>query len=201
MRRECVLLNQSHKMTFCTNCGGDIDDQHNFCAKCGNAKTPGTIKVPDTEVKKPKLIKPRHIFSGMVLLGVFLFLLVVTASLIVFVLPVQYTATEGYNENVPYTDIEYYQEQVPITVEECKNDISLDPSKYIERGINNLGSIINGDVSKLLETCKDVNKIQSVTKSREVTKWKTVYKERKVTKTATYYLLWTQQVQYYYPPN
>ena len=130
------------------------------------------------------------------LIGFSIFLLIV--GIVIFVLPIPYTATEVYTEQEPYVDQEYYTEQQPITVEECKTDISLNPAEYLERGLKNIDSILEGDLDKLIETCKDVIKYRTITKSRDVVKYKTVTKERPVTKKATLFTRWTGQIQYRY---
>lgn len=117
---------------------------------------------------------------------------------VIFLVPIPYTAIEVYTETEPYITIEEYEEQVPITVEECKIDISLNPLDYLERGINNIDSILRGDVKKLIETCEDVLKYRLVTKSKEVIRYRIIEKERPVTKTATLFMRWTGQVSYRY---
>ncbi|TKJ16919.1 hypothetical protein CEE44_00075 [Candidatus Woesearchaeota archaeon B3_Woes] len=140
---------------------------------------------------------------------------------VIFLVPIPYTAveiytetepyitTEKYTDTEPYMGTESYQEQIPITEEECKTDISSNPLDYINRGLDIL---LNDetDYSSLLETCENVIKFRTITKSKEVVKYRTVEKERQVTryrdvqkertvtKTATLYMRWSGQVQYRY---
>ena len=130
--------------------------------------------------------------------GLILLIIIILVLVAVFLVRIPYTATEIYIEKVPYTVQELYTESQPITVEECKTDISLNPIEYINRGINNLNQLLKGDVDALLETCKDVIKYRTVTKSRDIISIKTVKKERQVTKTATPYMMMTGQVKYRY---
>ena len=127
-------------------------------------------------------------------IGVFVVLLIVIGALILY-LPIPYTAVEVYTTQEPYIGTEYYQESVPTTLEECKTDISLNPSDYIGRGID---ALLTGDQTKLYQTCQEVVRQRIETKSRDVVKYKIVKKERSVTKTATPYMFLTNQVKYYY---
>jgi len=116
-------------------------------------------------------------------------------AVFIFYIPMPYTALVEYTDTEPYTAIETYQEQVPITVEECKRDISLNPLDYIERGVNNIDALLKGDVNKLLETCENVQKLKTITKSRDVVKYRTVQKERTETKSASLWMMWSGQVK------
>lgn len=148
--------------------------------------------------------------------------LLLAAGIFVFFVPVPYTATEvyimqepylateTYTDTEPYMGVEEYQEQVPISEEECRTDISLNPLDYLNRGIDKIDSLLKGDVKTLLETCKDVIKYRTITKSKEVvkyrsvqkerqiTKYRDVKKERQVTKKATLFQIWNGQIDYYY---
>ncbi len=135
--------------------------------------------------------------TGLTLFIILLILLLI-AGVVIFLVPIPYTTTEVYTDTEPYVGTEEYQEQVPISVEECKRDVSLNPTDYIKRGIDNIESLLEGDLSKLLETCENVIQMRTVTKTKEVIRYKTVKKERTVTKTATLYMRWTGQVQYRY---
>ena len=129
---------------------------------------------------------------------IWLWVILLIAALVIFLIQFPYTATEVYTELEPYVGQEYYDEQVPITEEECKTDISLNPLEYIERGVNNIDALLKGDLSKLIQTCKDVIKYRTVTKSKDVVKYREVKKERYVTKYTTLFMMWSGQIRYYY---
>lgn len=128
----------------------------------------------------------------------------------VYIVQEPYMATETYTDVQPYTATEYYSEQVPITEEECKTDISIHPMDYLNRGLDNLDSLLKGNIDVLLKTCQEVIKYRTVQKSRDIIKYRDVQKERQVmkyhsvrkersvTKLATLYQRFTGQVQYYY---
>jgi len=127
-------------------------------------------------------------------LGIILLISAIAAA-VIFLVPVPYTATEVYTESEPYNGKEYYEDREPYTDEECTTELPEGGMDLINRGIN---ALLNEDADKLIETCREVTKYRTVTKSRDVVKYKTVKKERQVTKTATAFMMLTGQVKYYY---
>ena len=154
--------------------------------------------------------------------GLIWIIIIILVLIGIFLVRIPYTATEIYTEKVPYTAQESYTEQQaitgyetytelqPITETECKNDISANPMEYFNRGINNIDELLQGDLSVLLEECKEVIKQREITKTRDVIKYvpvtkyrdvikyKDEQKERQVTKTATPFMMMTGQVSYLY---
>jgi len=120
---------------------------------------------------------------------VFMIFILAGAFVIAFV-PMAHDVKESYTEKVPYIATEEYQDFVPINYEECKTDISTNPFDYIERGIDNIDELLEGDVGKLLEACETVQKLEAVTKTREVVKFRTVTKQRTVTRHDTLFAQW-----------
>lgn len=134
-----------------------------------------------------------------------------------FFVPISYTSSESYYENEPYivsvpyedlipiTTTEEYIEKTPISYEECKNDFEINPQKWINKGLNNFESILEGDIDVLFETCenlirlepvvktKDKIEYKSVTKYREETKYRQVEKQKIVTKKDTLFNQWASK--------
>src|SRR3989338_7266635 len=112
--------------------------------------------------------------SKLIIFGV-ITLVIILLIFLIFLLPIPYTAIEGYVVQEPYTTTEtytdtepyvtqeFYDEQVPVEEEECRTDVSLNPTEYINRGIDNIDALLGGDVKKLIETCKDVVKYRTQT--------------------------------------
>ena len=126
------------------------------------------------------------------------------ALLIIFVVPIPYTATEvritqqpytvqeSYTVDVPYTDRQSYYETV------CDTDIDVSASGLIGEVID----IFSGETP--FEECyeeiryRDVQKTRKETRYRDVTKYREVRNEYPISKYATLYQRWIGNVQYWY---
>lgn len=91
-------------LKHCKKCNKEYSDSHKFCNECG-----GKL------VTKEEQITNRHHHKGhkkIVLFSVIGIILII-GTIVVFVIPFPYTATEEYTEKEPYVGKEYYTEKEP----------------------------------------------------------------------------------------
>lgn len=118
--------------------------------------------------------------------GIFLFFIMLIVAFFLFV-PLPHDVTVTSTEQVPYIAIEQYQEYVLISVEECKTDLPRSEVDLLFRSINFL---LEGDVKKIYETCENVNKLETVTKTREVVRYRQVTSSRITTRHDSLFRQW-----------
>ncbi|MFW9880122.1 MAG: zinc-ribbon domain-containing protein [Candidatus Thorarchaeota archaeon] len=166
-------------MSFCQKCGAKIGKDAEFCNKCG-AKSSKTENIGKKH-REPKSHKGLWIFLT-VIVG-----LLIISAVVIFVIPLPYTATEAYTEQQPYEAQESYDVQKTSTTtinrENCDDDVNC---KCIKK--NWLFQCVS---------CSCNMQVTS-TDQRTVTKYKDVQRTRAVTKYATLYQQWSGQVKWWY---
>lgn len=155
-------LSPLRKMKYCSQCGKKLTKDDAFCSKCGK-KILG--KVSDTHKTPDYVLSGNDAFGTVLTVMLVLSIFLILGAVMVFVV------------KFPYQGTVYYLEEVPFTVEECKRDISLNPTAYVTRGLNNLEELLAGDVNVLLEECENVVRTKQVSRQNTVTKYATLWEQ------------------------
>ncbi len=108
------------------------------------------------------------------------------AAIVIFLIPIPYTAIEVYTSQEPYTVQEPYTTKEPYQEEICEQKI---PTSWVE-----IAECLLSDCTE----CHLETRYRDVKKYQTVTKYRAVRKERKVTKYATLFMRWIKRVDYYY---
>ena len=109
---------------YCEHCGIQLDDDDSFCTSCGTNTAPATTAVhneppigqprprergrPEVHerIEVPSKSKARLLLGGVLLCAI-------AAAVVIFLIPVPYTATETYTFYEPYETTETYTDQEP----------------------------------------------------------------------------------------
>ncbi len=172
---------------ICSKCGKAIKDDHKHCPSCGG-------KVVDQEEHRVHGVKKRKIWLYFVIPIV---VILIIGSVVIFVIPFQYKATEAYDVQEPYTDTEYFYENEPYATLEYYNEeepYTVCAGYSFWTGKCNQWKTEYRTVTK----SRTVSEYQQVQKSRTVTKYKTIQKEKEVWKKDTLFNMWTGKTQYWY---
>ena len=114
-----ILKGMSPKMK-CPKCGTDLTKEDIFCPECGH-KVKKEKQMPEQMEEKvhfEKKITKSNEPKKWLLLGAIVLAILIIASVIIFAVPMTYTATQQYVETVPYDAQESYSEKEPYSATE-----------------------------------------------------------------------------------
>jgi len=106
----------------CQKCGAKVTSDDAFCPECGAKVEEVKTEKVEKHVKKEKKIhsEPRefHLPKKALIIGGIILAVLIIASVVIFAVPMPYSATQQYVETVPYDAQESYSEKEPYSATE-----------------------------------------------------------------------------------
>lgn len=128
---------------YCKKYDKTYSDSHKFCNDCGG-KLVEKVEIQKTHEGQHHINK-KHIFIATALI------ILLASAVVIFAIPIPYTATEIYSETEPYTATETYTEKEPYTTTETYQDTE----QYTDKQCANVDLVKNYKWGQTSRNCKD----------------------------------------------